>query len=189
MSASAGSAQVECAGARHVLRADESRTFGPPPEPVPAGPPKYRKLIAGASFTLAEAVEKALALAPGAAVHAALEEDEGRILFTVSVVREKKLREIDLDAKTGAVVEDETEGLDESKLRAPGTPLGELIRKALDRVPGLAVEAEVEREGGRTLAEVKVVGGGKLFEVTLDAGTGKILGVSDGEPEEEGEKR
>ena len=48
---------------------------------------------------------------------------------------------------------------------------------ALDVVPGEVKETELEREGGSTIYEVEVVGkDGKLREVTVDAGNGRVLG-------------
>ena len=48
---------------------------------------------------------------------------------------------------------------------------------ALAAVPGEVKETELEREGGSTVFEVEVVGkDGKLQEVTVDAGNGRIHG-------------
>ena len=48
---------------------------------------------------------------------------------------------------------------------------------ALDAVPGEVKETELEREGGSTVYEVEVIGkDGKLREVTVDAGNGRVLG-------------
>ncbi len=48
---------------------------------------------------------------------------------------------------------------------------------ALGAVPGEVKEIELEREGGSTIFEVEVGGkDGKLREVTVDAGNGRILG-------------
>jgi uncharacterized protein YpmB len=47
---------------------------------------------------------------------------------------------------------------------------------ALGVVPGEVKEIELEREGGSTIYEVEVVGkDGKLREVTVDAGNGRVL--------------
>lgn len=48
---------------------------------------------------------------------------------------------------------------------------------ALGAVPGEVKETELEREGGSSVYEVEVVGNdGKLREVTVDAGNGRVLG-------------
>jgi uncharacterized protein HemX len=48
---------------------------------------------------------------------------------------------------------------------------------ALGAVPGAVKETELEREGGSTIFEVEVVGkDGKLREVAVDAGNGRVLG-------------
>jgi hypothetical protein len=56
---------------------------------------------------------------------------------------------------------------------------------ALGAVPGEVKETELESEGGSTVYEVEVAGkDGKLHEVTVDAGDGRVLG-----PEVEEEER
>jgi outer membrane murein-binding lipoprotein Lpp len=48
---------------------------------------------------------------------------------------------------------------------------------ALGAVPGEVKETELEREGGATIYEVEVAGeDGKLHEVAVDAGDGRVLG-------------
>jgi uncharacterized membrane protein YkoI len=48
---------------------------------------------------------------------------------------------------------------------------------ALDAVPGAVKETELESESGSTIYEVEVAGkDGKLWEVTVDASSGRVLG-------------
>ncbi len=48
---------------------------------------------------------------------------------------------------------------------------------ALDAVPGAVNETELESESGSTIYEVEVAGkDGKLWEVTVDASSGRVLG-------------
>jgi hypothetical protein len=55
---------------------------------------------------------------------------------------------------------------------------------ALSAVPGEVKETELEREGGATIYEVEVAGNdGKLHEVAVDAGDGKVLGQETEEDE------
>ena len=55
---------------------------------------------------------------------------------------------------------------------------------ALGAVPGEVKETELEREGGSPVYEVEVLGeDGRLHEVAVDAGDGKVLGQETEEDE------
>lgn len=55
-------------------------------------------------------------------------------------------------------------------------PLTEIYERVLRRFPGRVLEAELEREDGRWIYELKVLdASGRLYEVDTDASTGKIL--------------
>lgn len=55
-------------------------------------------------------------------------------------------------------------------------PLTLIYERALARVPGRVLEAELERKRGLWVYELKILDvGGRLFEVYLDASTGVIL--------------
>ena len=59
----------------------------------------------------------------------------------------------------------------------PKTDRAAAKEAALGAVKGEVKESELEREGGSTIFEVEVVGNdGKLREVTVDAGNGRVLG-------------
>ncbi len=166
-----GGVEVDYAGARHLVAAGQARTFAPP-----SG--RYQKYLDAAKFTLAEAVVKALEAAPGSAVSVKLDEDDGRIAFTVRIAQDRRVREIDLDAGTGAVFENEQKNSDHSKLVAAfQISLQTAIQSAVKRVPGSAVEAEFELEYGRARAEVEILSDGKLWEVVVDGKTGEIIEV------------
>jgi Predicted membrane protein len=54
--------------------------------------------------------------------------------------------------------------------------IDQAIKTAMDKVPGTAVEAELEKKHGKTVWEVEIVGSdGKVTEVHIDAGTGDII--------------
>ncbi len=54
--------------------------------------------------------------------------------------------------------------------------IDQAIKTALDKVPGTAVEAELEKKHDKTVWEVEVLGAdGKVTEVHIDAGTGAII--------------
>lgn len=55
-------------------------------------------------------------------------------------------------------------------------PLETIYARALARIPGRVLEAELERKGGLWVYELKILDDrGRLFEVYLDASTGAIL--------------
>src|SRR3712207_9485391 len=55
---------------------------------------------------------------------------------------------------------------------------------ALSAVPGEVKETELEREGGATIYEVEVAGkDGRLHDVAVDAGDGRVLGPETEEAE------
>jgi uncharacterized membrane protein YkoI len=55
-------------------------------------------------------------------------------------------------------------------------PLEAIYARALARIPGRVLEAELERKRGRWVYELKILDDqGRLFEVYLDASTGAIL--------------
>lgn len=163
------SVRVDAWGLRTTLLAGESRVFGPTRTAL-----ELAKLLEGATLTLPEILERARAVASGVAISASLEDENGKASYSVEFAVDRRVRELGLDPKTGAVVDDETDDSDESRLAAEiGFPLQEAILAALRAVPGRAVSAEFEREKGRTLAEVKILADGVLHEVKLDARTGE----------------
>jgi len=68
---------------------------------------------------------------------------------------------------------------------ASKTTLGKAIEIALLKVPGEALRAEIEREGGKTLIAVTVLARGQLFVVEIDGETGTVLDVE--EDDEDGD--
>jgi uncharacterized membrane protein YkoI len=55
-------------------------------------------------------------------------------------------------------------------------PLEVIYERALARLPGRVLEAELERKRGLWVYELKILDArGRLFEVYLDAGTGAVL--------------
>lgn len=163
----AGRAFVEAWGFREVVPAGRSETFGPPS----AAGARYARLLEGATLTLAGALERA----GGQARSAKLEDEEGRAVYAVEVVREGRLFEVEFDARTGERLEEEPEGEGERVPRAR-LSLGEAIGRALAELPGRAVEAQFRPEGDRTVAAVKVLYAGRVREIKVDADTGRVVG-------------
>jgi uncharacterized membrane protein YkoI len=130
----------------------------------------WARLLNRAPLSLAEAVERALAAANGGTpIEAALEEDDGKVVYTVRVARDGEVREVEIDATDGRVRENEAEGVDASqRAAAPGISLADGIAKALARMPGRAVKAERERKGDGAELDIEIWSLGKLYEVKLE---------------------
>lgn len=175
-----GSVDVDAWEIRATVPEGGRRVFGPP---LPAGGVDYSGLLDRASYSLSAAVGKALAAGGGVPIHAEIEDEDGRAVFSVGLAVGEKIREIELDLKSGQVAQDEVEEEDRSRIAAAVTlPLQTLIDKALESTAGRAVEAELELKGGRLRAEIKVYGPEGLREVKIDGETGEVLSTKAVEP-------
>ena len=169
-----GSVDVDAWETRASIGAGGRRIFG---APLPAGGKDYARLLDRSSLTLSAAIGLAAAASPGIPVHAELEEEDGRIVFSIGLALNGKGRELLIDPKSGRVIEEETDDEDRSPVAAAVTlPLQALLDKVLESVPGRAVEAEFELKGGRLRAEIKILGPDGLREVKADGATGTLLG-------------
>jgi uncharacterized membrane protein YkoI/ferric-dicitrate binding protein FerR (iron transport regulator) len=177
-----GSVDVDAWDLRATVPAGSRRVFGPPPPP---GGNDYAAILDRATFSLSAAIGKALAAGGGVPVHAELEDEDGRVAFSVGLAVENKVREISLDPKSGQVVQDEVEQEDQARIAAAvKIPLQTLVDKVLESTAGRAVEAEFELKGGRLRAEIKVYGPEGLREVKVDGETGEILSTKAAEKKE-----
>jgi uncharacterized membrane protein YkoI len=169
-----GSVDVDAWETKAAVAAGQRRIFG---APLPAGGTDYARLLDRATLTLSAAIAKAAAADPtGVPMHAELEDEDGRIAFTVGLAHENKVRELTIDPKSGQVISEETEDEDRSGAAAAvKMPLAALIDKVLETVSGRAVEADLELKSGRLRAEIKILGPDGLREVKVDAETGEIL--------------
>lgn len=54
--------------------------------------------------------------------------------------------------------------------------IDQAIKTAVEKVPGTAVEAEIEKKHDKTVWEVEILGAdGKMTEVHIDAATGEVI--------------
>jgi uncharacterized membrane protein YkoI len=167
-----GSAEIDSFGQHARLSSGQRQTFGPP---APPGGLDYARLLEGASLDLLGAIDRATALVPGIPINAALEDEDGRAVFSVSVAWEGRVREFDFDVKTGKVLEDDTEEEDRSRLAvALRTPLKDAIGKAIESHPGRPVEAEAEFKNGRPRIELRILTEDGVRKVLVDGETGEI---------------
>lgn len=84
----------------------------------------------------------------------------------------------DKEAKAGDLLKDAKVTIDQA------------IKTALEKVPGTAVEAELEKKHDKTVWEVEVVGAdGKTSEIHIDAATGTVIDVEAKKDEKEKGKK
>ena len=151
-------------------------------------------LLRKAGITLSEAVQKAAAIAgEGTVVGAELEDEDGKVIFSVEVAQGDKILEVNLDAKTGEKVNVETEKEDKSAVaKALKIGVGQAIEAALQKKPGLAFAAEAEVEDGKPEVEVEILSEGKIWKVEVDGASG-VAGTPKAKKsekkEEKGEKK
>jgi uncharacterized membrane protein YkoI len=85
---------------------------------------------------------------------------------------------------------DDKEGKIADLLKDAKVTIDQAIKTALEKVPGTAVEAELEKKHDKTVWEVEVVGAdGKTTEVHIDAATGAVIDTEAKKDEKHGEKK
>jgi len=146
-----------------------------PPLPAPAVE-KLVRLLDRATVSLPQAVDIATQSWPGVPVKIEFNEDDGKVVWTVVLAFESKLREVEVDAATGRILEAQEEKGDVSAVAAAlKIPLRSAVEKALAALPGRSVEIETEFKKGRLVVEVKILHEGELREILVDGETGDIL--------------
>lgn len=145
---------------------------------TPQSAPNYAKLLEGAKLSLTEALEKgAKEVDGGKAMSAYMEENDGSPRYFLYFAKGTKTVEVELDLRTGALIEKRMLDDDDSKIvSAVKISLKDAIATALKKVPGKAVYADFDiDEKGPPEAEVDVFADGKVTRVILHAGTGEVL--------------
>lgn len=174
-----GAVEVEYHRIRCLLRKGETIAFGLPGSMTSIPASDAEALLRDATLDLAAAVDAALRIAPGVPVGAVLEDDDGALVFSVLVEQGEVVREIAIDARSGAVVEDEIEDeLPSGNAVATPTSLPDAVRNAVAKVPGKAFEIRRETRGGRNLCRITVFRERLLFEVVVDLEAGAVLELS-----------
>jgi len=170
---SQGTVRVEAYGRHETVLAGERQRYSPPPPP---GGVDYARLFEGATVDLGGAIDRATATAGGGIpLQAVLENEDGRPVFSVRVAVDRRVREFDVDPKTGTILEEDTEEEDHSRLAsALKLPLKAALARALELYPGRPVEAEVEEKKGRVRIELKILDEQGLRRLEVDPETGDV---------------
>jgi uncharacterized membrane protein YkoI len=146
-----------------------------------------RDFASRAKISLRDAVAAALEARPGRAVEAELEmedEEDGarRLVYSIDVVTEDGLYDVDVDPTSGAVLSNEREDDEDDELRAyrevlrhAEKSLVDLADSAGSLIRGQVVSAEFELDDGQPVAEVLLVNGRYLIEAAVEARAGHVV--------------
>ncbi|CAM3647753.1 hypothetical protein GCM10016272_26600 [Psychrobacter glaciei] len=110
--------------------------------------------------------------------------------YEVEFISNGTAYEIKIDANTGKVIETDEEKLDKkdmaeySALMQAKVTLTSAMQKATQSVNGQVIGVEFELEKGQALYDIEVVKDNQIYDVSIDANTGKIL-ISQVDMEEE----
>ncbi|TAH39479.1 MAG: hypothetical protein EYC70_01460 [Planctomycetota bacterium] len=145
-------------------------------------PAEWSRLLDASAYTLSQAIDKGLREAgEGVPFHAELERDKGTVVFSIDVAQGSRTCNVVLDAKSGTVLEKELEDEDHAaEVGACRIGLKAAIDAAVDKNPGRPVEAELVLVQGRPAIRVKVLDGGKLASVDIDAAMGEAAAAQPG---------
>jgi uncharacterized membrane protein YkoI len=141
----------------------------------------YDKLFQAATFSLTEAIDKALALQEAkdcVVVNAEIEEENGKIIYSIQLAKGTKILEANFDVRDGSLLPLENEEGDKSaQAKAAKITVKQAIEKADKRETGKAVEASLLMKDGKPVWEVKVyTAEKKLKTVSVNAETGELAG-------------
>jgi len=160
------------------------------------------KLIKEAQITMEQARAAALGRVAGNVLKEEIEKERGRLQYTFDVCKDGKLYDVEVDAKTGAVLQagldDEDDDDDEdgeendspemqAKLAKEAKISIEQARStALAKVSGTITEEELEMENGKLVYSIEVRDANqKTFDVEVDAKTGAIVNVEEENDDDE----
>lgn len=139
----------------------------------------YNALFKATTFSLPEAIDRALAVndAKGCTVvNAEIEEEGGKIIYSMELANGNKILEINFDVTNGAMLPLETEDHDKSaQAKAARISVKQAIEIATKNVEGKPIEASLLLKDGKPVCDVKVfTHKGKVRTVSINAETGEI---------------
>lgn len=141
--------------------------------------PDYEKLLKAATFTLSEAIDRALAVKEAkdcVVVNAEIEEEDGKIIYSIELAKGNKILEVNFDVTTGAILPLENEDHDKSaQAKAAKVTVKDAIATATKTLGTRPIEASLVMKEGKPVCEVKVLTASKsVLTVTVDALTGEV---------------
>jgi uncharacterized membrane protein YkoI len=150
-----------------------------------------------AKITKEQATAIALKRVPGEVLETEIEKDKGKLIWSFDIETEEgQIMDVEIDANTGAVLkveedtEDESDG-DGNEHEPSVTEQAGLAKQAkitkeqateiaLKRVPGEVKESEIEKEKGKLIWSFDIqTSEGKIFDVEIDANSGRVLKVEE----------
>jgi uncharacterized membrane protein YkoI len=145
----------------------------------PAPDTDFEKLFKAATFSLTDAIDKALAVNEAkecVVVNAEIEEEGGKIIYSMQLAKGEKVLEINFDVTSGSMDPVVTENEDKSaQAKAAKITVKQAIEAATKKAGTKTIEASLNMVEGIPLWEVKVWTPKKAEKtVTIDALTGEI---------------
>ena len=143
--------------------------------------PDFAKLLKDAKSNLSEAIDLGLKEAKdGTVVKAEIEEENGKIIWTMDIAQGDKIREVGLTVSDNKVVENAEEKEDQSALvKAFKITATKAIAAALKKCDGKAVCIELKLEKEKPVAEVKIFKDGACKNVIVNGETGEVVKVEE----------
>ena len=120
----------------------------------------YEKLFAAATFSLTEAIDKAVALPEAkecVVVNAEIEEEGGKIIYSIQLAKGQKILEVNFDVTNGAMQPVDVENEDKSaQAKAAKITVKQALETATKKKGTKAIEASLVMEGDKPIWQVNV---------------------------------
>ncbi|MCA9321102.1 MAG: PepSY domain-containing protein [Planctomycetes bacterium] len=130
----------------------------------------WQALVAKATFTLEEAIDRGLAeAASGTVFQAELEVDKGKLVYSIDVAQEKRSLNVVIGAADGKVLEKDRESDDMSKaIAACKIGIKAALQAAVLQQPGTVIEARLLLEKGQPFYHFRILTDSKLESLRID---------------------
>lgn len=161
-----------------------------------AAPTANTKAVTGSSeaisamqskISLTQAIDIAKRNAKGDLVSASFDYDDDNDKgakndeYEIKLISNGTSYEVKIDANTGKVLKTEQEKLDKedmaeySAMKQAKVSLNSAVQKATQRVNGKVISAGFDLEKGQSIYDIEVVKNNQIYDVSIDANTGKVL--------------
>lgn len=161
-----------------------------------AAPTTNTKAVTGSSeaisamqskISLTQAIDIAKRNAKGDLVSASFDYDDDNDKgakndeYEIKLISNGTSYEVKIDANTGKVLKTEQEKLDKedmaeySAMKQAKVSLNSAVQKATQRVNGKVISAGFDLEKGQSIYDIEVVKNNQIYDVSIDANTGKVL--------------